>query len=30
MSASPAARGSMSIGEVLAALRQEFPDVTIS
>jgi DNA-binding transcriptional MerR regulator len=30
MSASMPARASMSIGEVLAALRQEFPDVTIS
>ncbi|BEP15957.1 MerR family transcriptional regulator [Acidothermaceae bacterium B102] len=30
MSASLPARASMSIGEVLAALRQEFPDVTIS
>jgi DNA-binding transcriptional MerR regulator len=30
MAASVPARASMSIGEVLAALRQEFPDVTIS
>ena len=30
MSASLPARASMSIGEVLSALRQEFPDVTIS